>query len=131
MNCLKLQQKYGKGVMQRLKEDGTLSIKKVNKTARQALEDGIWMYDLKLQVGSMLLKELMESAKMEIEGRGEVPVFRHGKQVSERLQCRTQIVEEGFGGGGGALIRLLMETIGVGWMDGCRCCQSTRRMACT
>ena len=78
VNCLKLQEKYGKKVLKGLRGSGALSMKRINKTAKKALEDGYWPHELKVQIGSTLLRELMEVA---VTGEDKRKVFLHEKQV--------------------------------------------------
>jgi len=78
VKCLRLQEKYGKSILSKLRQNGILSIKRINGTARTALEDGYWSQDLRAQVGGVLLRELMEVA---VAGEEKRKVFVHEKQV--------------------------------------------------
>jgi len=67
VNFLRLTETYGDRVLNTLRENGTISMKRVNRKAREALEDGLWHPDLKIKVGGMLLNELHRVAKVSPE----------------------------------------------------------------
>ena len=75
VNFLRLTETYGDRVVNTLRENGTISMKRVNRKAREALEDGLWRPDLKIKVGGMLLNELHRVAKASpelwVEAEGE------------------------------------------------------------
>jgi DNA-directed RNA polymerase len=71
VNYLKLKERYGDRVLASLRENGQLSLKRVNRKAKEALGDGLWSPDLKIKVGGMLLNELHRVATISAEGAGE------------------------------------------------------------
>ncbi len=71
MNYLKLTERYGDRVLASLRENGQLSLKRVNRKAKEALEDGVWSPDLKIKVGGMLLNELHRVATIAVGEEGE------------------------------------------------------------
>ena len=50
VNYLKLTEQYGDSVLASLRENGQLSLKRVNSKAKEALGDGVWSPDLKIKV---------------------------------------------------------------------------------
>jgi DNA-directed RNA polymerase len=67
VNFLRLTETYGDRVLNNLRDNGMISMKRVNRKAREALEDGLWHPDLKIKVGGMLLNELHRVAKVSPE----------------------------------------------------------------
>lgn len=67
MNYLRLTERYGDRVLASLRENGQLSLKRVNRKAKEALSDGMWPLDLKAKVGGMLLNELHRVATLSSE----------------------------------------------------------------
>ncbi len=67
VNFLRLTETYGDRVLNTLRENGTISLKRVNRKAKEALEDGLWHPDLKIKVGGMLLNELHRVARVSPE----------------------------------------------------------------
>lgn len=64
MNYLKLTEQYGDRVLASLRENGQLSLKRVNSKAKEALGDGVWSPDLKIKVCLSGLKSLSCRKKM-------------------------------------------------------------------
>lgn len=71
MNYLRLKDQYGERVLSSLRENGQLSLKRVNRKAKEALHDGVWAPDLKIKVGGMLLNELHRVATISAEAGEE------------------------------------------------------------
>lgn len=55
MNYLRLTEQYGDRVLASLRENGQLSLKRVNSKAKEALGDGVWSPDLKIKVDAYVL----------------------------------------------------------------------------
>jgi len=109
VNFLRLSETYGDRVLNILRENGMISLKRVNRKAREALEDGVWRADLKIKVGGMLLSELHRVAKISpeclLDGAKEAhglegPEVGPGREKSLEKRMRLQAPRLDQAGGG-------------------------------
>jgi DNA-directed RNA polymerase len=78
LNYRKLRKRFGKEIIDGLvKENGMVKVNRIHATVRRAFEEGIWPHQLKMQVGTVLIELLMNTALSEF--RFNQPVFRHVK----------------------------------------------------